>query len=168
MYRMLPILLVALAVVMLTSPPAVMAADDVTVEGKVVKAADGKLTITDKDDKEHVTTVAADAKITCDGKECKLEDLKKDIKVKVLDKDTAVVTGTIALKNGKYKEGDQTADVSGEYRWVDTFARRSGQWKVVASATVKASAAALAASPTRKTTPAPAKAAASPVRAKTP
>ena len=52
-------------------------------EGKVVKAADGKLTITDKDDKEHVATVAADAKITCDGKECKLEDLKKDIKVKV-------------------------------------------------------------------------------------
>jgi biopolymer transport protein ExbD len=84
MYRMLPILLVALAVVMLTSATAVMAADDdITVEGKVVKAADGKLTITDKNDKEHVTTVAADAKITCDGKECKLEDLKKDIKVKV-------------------------------------------------------------------------------------
>jgi hypothetical protein len=83
MHRMLPILLVALAVVMLVSAPAVFAADDVTVEGKVVKAGDGKLTITDKDDKEHVATVAADAKITCDGKECKLEDLKKDIKVKV-------------------------------------------------------------------------------------
>ena len=83
MYRMLPILLVALAVLMLTSAPAVLAADDVTVEGKVVKAADGKLTITDKDDKEHVATVAADAKITCDGKECKLEDLKKDVAVKV-------------------------------------------------------------------------------------
>jgi biopolymer transport protein ExbD len=83
-YRMLPILLVALAVVMLTSAPAVLAADDdVTVEGKVVKAADGKLTITDKNDKEHVATVAADAKITCDGKECKLEDLKKNIKVKM-------------------------------------------------------------------------------------
>jgi hypothetical protein len=38
MYRMLPILLVALAVLMLTSAPAVFAADDVTVEGKVVKA----------------------------------------------------------------------------------------------------------------------------------
>jgi ketosteroid isomerase-like protein len=80
---------------------------------------------------------------------------EKDIKVRVLDKDTAVVTGTIAIKNGKDKEGDQTADVSGEYRWVDTFARRNGQWKVVASASVKASAAALAASPTRKTPPAP-------------
>ena len=70
MYRMLPILLVALAVLMLTSAPVVFAADDVTVEGKVVKAGDGKLTI-------------ADTKITCDGKECKLEDLKKDVKVKV-------------------------------------------------------------------------------------
>jgi biopolymer transport protein ExbD len=83
MYRMLPILLVALAFVLLTSAPAVLAADDVTVEGKIVKAADGKLTITDKDGKEHTTTVAADAKITCDGKECKLEDLKKDIQVKL-------------------------------------------------------------------------------------
>ena len=64
MYRMLPILVIALAVVMLMGAPAVFAADDVTVEGKVVKAADGKLTITDKDDKEHTATVAADAKIT--------------------------------------------------------------------------------------------------------
>jgi len=83
MYRVLPILLLALAVLLLMSAPAVMAADDVTVEGKIVKAADGKLTITDKNDKEHMATVAADAKITCDGKECKLEDLKKDFTVKV-------------------------------------------------------------------------------------
>jgi hypothetical protein len=83
MYRLLPILLAALAVMLFMSAPAVLAADDVTVEGKVVKAADGKLTITDKDNKEHSATVAADAKITCDGKECKLEDLKKDYSVKV-------------------------------------------------------------------------------------
>ena len=68
---------------MLTSAPAVLAADDVTVDGKVVKIADGKLPITDKDGKEHTTTVAADAKITCDGKECKLDDLKKDTQVKL-------------------------------------------------------------------------------------
>ena len=83
MYRMLPILLLALAVLMLMSAPAVFAADDVTVEGKVVKAGDGKLTIADKNDKEHTAAVIADTKITCDGKACKLEDLKKDVKVKV-------------------------------------------------------------------------------------
>jgi hypothetical protein len=66
----------------------VLAAD---VEGMVVKAADGKLTITDKDKKEHSCTVAKDAKITCDGKECKLDDLKKGVKVKVtVEKDAAV------------------------------------------------------------------------------
>ena len=53
-------------------------------EGMVVKAGDGKLTMTDKDGKnEHTHDVAADAKISCDGKDCKLEDLKKGTKVKV-------------------------------------------------------------------------------------
>jgi hypothetical protein len=67
---------------------AVLAAD---VEGMVVKAGDGKLTITDKDKKDHSCTVAKDAKITCDGKACKLDDLKKGVKVKVsVEKDMAV------------------------------------------------------------------------------
>lgn len=48
-----------------------------------VKVAGGKLTIEDKDKKEHSCEVAKDAKITCDGKECKLADLKKGVKVKV-------------------------------------------------------------------------------------
>jgi len=59
-----------------------LAADD-TAEGTVVKAGDGKLTIEDKDKKEHSCMVAKDAKITCDGKACKLDDLKKGVKVKV-------------------------------------------------------------------------------------
>ena len=33
--------------------------------------------------KEHILTVAKDARISCDGKECKLEDRKKGAKVKV-------------------------------------------------------------------------------------
>jgi hypothetical protein len=86
MYRVLPILLLALAVLFLAGAPAVLAADDNTVEGKVVKAADGKLTVTGKDDKEHTLAVAEDAKITCDGKECKLADLKKDVKVTLTTK----------------------------------------------------------------------------------
>lgn len=55
-----------------------------THEGKVVKAEAGKLTMTDKDGKnQHTHTVPADAKVTCDGKDCKVEDLKAGYKVKV-------------------------------------------------------------------------------------
>jgi hypothetical protein len=82
LYRVLPLLAV-LALLCLVSAP-VLAADDTTVEGTVVKAEDGKLTIIGKKDKkEHSCMVAKDAKITCEGKECKLEDLKKDFVVKV-------------------------------------------------------------------------------------
>src|SRR5216684_8542036 len=58
-----------------------------------------------------------------------------DLKVNVLDKDSAVVTGRSIVKGGKYKmpEG-KVQDISGEYRWVDTFARRNGQWQLVAGA----------------------------------
>ena len=80
LHRVLPLLAV-LALFVLVSVPAV-AADDV-VEGKVVKVADGKLTITDKDKKEHTCTISKDAKITCDGKVCKVEDLKAGVTVKV-------------------------------------------------------------------------------------
>lgn len=53
-------------------------------EGTVVKAGDGKLTMTYKgSSKEHSHDVAADAKITVDGQEAKLEDLKEGFHVKV-------------------------------------------------------------------------------------
>ena len=52
-------------------------ADSNTHTGVVVSAADGKLTMTGKSGNEHSHMVAKDAKITCDGKDCKLEDLKK-------------------------------------------------------------------------------------------
>jgi hypothetical protein len=80
LHRILPLLAV-FALLVLVAAPAV-AADDV-VEGKVVKVADGKLTIVDKDKKEHTCTVSKDAKITCDGKVCKLADLKEGVTVKV-------------------------------------------------------------------------------------
>ena len=51
--------------------------------GVVVSTVDGKLTMMGKDKKEHTHTVAKDATITCDGKDCKLEDLKKDQRVTV-------------------------------------------------------------------------------------
>jgi hypothetical protein len=55
-----------------------------THEGKIVKVGDGKLTMTKKDGtNEHTHKVKADAKITCDGKKCTLEDLKEGYFVKV-------------------------------------------------------------------------------------
>jgi hypothetical protein len=57
-----------------------------------------------------------------------------DMKVNVLNKDAAVVSGRSIIKGGKYKTPDgKTIDASGEIRWIDTFARRNGVWKLVAS-----------------------------------
>jgi hypothetical protein len=76
-------LLAVLALVCLVGGPA-LAADETTHEGLMVKVGDGKLTMTDKDGKkEHTHNVAKDARISCDGKECKLEDLKKGVKLTV-------------------------------------------------------------------------------------
>ena len=67
-------------------------ADNNTHTGTVVSAADGKLTMAGKDGKEHTHAVAKDAKISCDGKDCTLADLKKG------------QTATITLE----KQGDDT------------------------------------------------------------
>lgn len=77
-----------------------------------------------------------------------------DLKVNVLDKDVAVVSLRNTVKNGKYKMADgKSTDISGQYRSVDTFVRRNGQWQMVASATVKIQAPAASASPTPKASP---------------
>lgn len=94
MNRVLPLFLVVLAMLLFVGQAALAADDDVH-EGKVVMAGNGKLTMTDKDGKQqHEHKVAADAKITLDGKDCRLEDLKKDMNVKVTtkkgDKTTAI------------------------------------------------------------------------------
>lgn len=61
-----------------------------------------------------------------------------DLTVKVLDSDSAVVRLRTTVTSGKYKTTDgKTQDVSGQFRSVDTFARRNGQWQLVGSATVK-------------------------------
>lgn len=54
------------------------AADDKPQEATVVKAGDGKITLTFKgNDKQHTHDVAKDAKITLDDKEAKLDKLKE-------------------------------------------------------------------------------------------
>jgi hypothetical protein len=58
-----------------------------------------------------------------------------DLKVNVLNKDAAVVSGRSVVKNGKYKLTDGTTiNISGQYHFVNTYARRNGQWQQVAGA----------------------------------
>ena len=94
MYRFLSLGLTALALVVFTGAAAL--ADDQgnkdlnagkTHEGKVVSVKKGELTMTMKGtNKEHTHKIAANAKILCDGKECKLEDLKPGERVRVTTK----------------------------------------------------------------------------------
>jgi hypothetical protein len=93
-YRVLALVLAAFALMFWAGAPALAQEEkgEVTHEGTVVKASDGKLTMTGKDAKdEHTHSIARTAKITCDGKDCKLEDLKAGTKVKVTTKDKEVV-----------------------------------------------------------------------------
>ena len=79
----------------------------------------------------------------------------KELKVKVLDSDAAVVIGHNALRNGKIRLPDgKIMDISGEYRFVDTFARRNGEWKLVAGIATKIANPAAAAKPAASPTPA--------------
>lgn len=60
-------------------------------------------------------------------------------KVTVLNADAAFITGRAAVKNGKLKDPKtkQTIDISGEYRFLDVFAKRDGRWQAVASHVTK-------------------------------
>src|SRR4051794_12847315 len=92
LYRVLPMACVALALALLVAGGNVDAgAKDKsdkgsTHEGKVVSAKEGKLTMETKG-KEHTHDVAPTAKITCDGKACKLSDLKAGVFVRVTTDD---------------------------------------------------------------------------------
>lgn len=69
------------------------AADDKVHEVTVVKAGDGKITLTLKgDDQKHTHDVAKDAKITLDDKKAKLEELKEGFLAKVTIDAKFVVT----------------------------------------------------------------------------
>jgi hypothetical protein len=60
---------------------------DLTHEGKVVSITGNKLVMTDKDGKnEHTMNVETTARIFCDGKVCKLADLKPGLKIRVTTK----------------------------------------------------------------------------------
>lgn len=99
--RILSLLVVAAALVALAGLP-LRAADDKLHEGTVVKAGDGKITLTFKgDDRKHTHDVAKDAKITLDDKKAKLEELKEGFPVKVAWDDKFVITKIEAKSKGK-------------------------------------------------------------------
>lgn len=99
--------LAAVAVLAFAFSPALVLAEEEkagTHEGKVVKAEAGKLTMTDKEGKkEHTHAVPASAKVSCDGKDCKLEELKAGCTVKVTTekKDDKVVVTKVEAKKAE-------------------------------------------------------------------
>ncbi len=62
-----------------------------------------------------------------------------DAKVTVLDANAAFMTGRTVVKNGKLKDpkSGQTMDISGEYRFLDVYAKRNGTWQAVGSQVTK-------------------------------
>jgi hypothetical protein len=84
MFRTLALVLTVLALACFAATPALAQKDKAeTAEGTFVKVDGKTLTIKDKDNKEHSCELAPDAKVTCDGKDCKVSELKAGVKVKV-------------------------------------------------------------------------------------
>jgi hypothetical protein len=95
-----------------------------------------------------------------------------DPKVTVLGPDSAFITGRSVIKKGTYKVPNRRTpiDISGEYRFLDVYARRNGTWQVVASQATNVTAPPPAASPSASpaaSVPAPPPAA-SPTATRTP
>ena len=101
MDRMLSVMVVAATMFALAGLP-LLAQDDKVHQATVVKAGEGKITLTFKgDDSKHTHDVAKDAKITLDDKEAKLDKLKEGFPVKVTMDDKFVVTKLDAKSKGK-------------------------------------------------------------------
>lgn len=78
-----------------------------------------------------------------------------DLKVNVLSGDAAVVSGRTIVKNGKFKLPDgKSIDITGQYRFIDTFVKRNGEWKLVAGASAPVRQPVAAASPSAMASPA--------------
>lgn|SRR5262245_24082451 len=65
-------------------------------EGHVVKISGGKLTLIDRDKKEHTREVAPVAEITLDGKNAKLENIKPHMHVKLTLDEQRRITKIVA------------------------------------------------------------------------
>ena len=98
MYR-IPFLTLVAAALFAMAGLSLQAAGDQVHEATVVKAGEGKITLTFKgDDQKHTHDVAKDAKITLDAKKAKLEDLKEGFPVRAT-MDAKFVITTIEAKS---------------------------------------------------------------------
>lgn len=166
-----------------TTTPGREAVDTATIESELLRIENDWPRVLKEKDVEAVKRVEADDAIfvypdgTVGDKAQDTKDIESgalsadswemtDLKVKVLDNDAALVSGRSIVKRGKYKAPDgKVIDISGQYRFIDTFARRNGQWKLVAGISTPirqppagpASSPAAKASPTPRSTPTPAR-----------
>jgi len=62
-----------------------------------------------------------------------------DTKVTAIDHDAALITGRAIITKGTLKDpkSGKTIDISGQYRFMDVYAKRNGKWMAVASQTTK-------------------------------
>jgi len=84
MHRVLALCLAVLAMAAFLTAPALAEDKTETHQGKVVSVKGNQLTMTDQAGKEVTHTLAADAKITRDGKPCTLADLQPGMTVRVI------------------------------------------------------------------------------------
>ena len=99
MFRIAALFVVAAATIALVGEAV---AAEKTHDGLVVSVAEGKLVMTDNAGKnEHSHAIGATAKLTLDGKEAKLADLKKGDKITVTQDDAGKVTKVAATRAAK-------------------------------------------------------------------
>ncbi len=112
MYRILSLCLIALALVVFVSAPALAQAQaGNTHEGTIVSAKNNEIVMKDKAGKEMTHQLAPNASVLVDGKASKLSDLKPGQKVRITTKrgDEKVATRVEALdKNKTFGSGSGT------------------------------------------------------------
>ncbi|HUN88450.1 MAG TPA: nuclear transport factor 2 family protein [Terriglobales bacterium] len=87
--------------------------------------------IIDTDPAGNVTTKAQDKQAAASG-DLKFESIEPSAMVVHVYGNTAVVVGLVQVK-GTFKQ----QDISGKYRFTDTWVKRNGKWQEVASESVK-------------------------------
>ena len=117
-YRMLPLVLAVLALAVFVAAPVLAQQKDAqgnTHTGTFVSATGTQIVMkagTGTEAKEHKHTLAADARIMCDGKACKVTDLKPGQKIRVtLQKDAT--TGKEQVTKLEALDKQPTFDKSG-------------------------------------------------------
>ncbi len=78
------------------------------IDGTVVRVTSDKLTMTNKEGKEHRYTLAADVKVTCDGMVCKAADLKPGMRLRVTTLRDDPTRVEALDKNRDFEEPTQT------------------------------------------------------------